>query len=64
VEADTYTAELELPVILVRPEPQRVYCGECSHSEFVHGDIAARRCLYSECQCGGFTLRSVSKDLG
>lgn len=28
----------------------------CEHSEFVHGDYEARRCLYSECGCSGFTL--------
>jgi hypothetical protein len=34
----------------------RVFCGACEHSEFVHGDAQPRRCLYSECDCGGFNV--------
>ncbi|MEO8475560.1 MAG: hypothetical protein ABI572_00740 [Actinomycetota bacterium] len=37
------------------PETRRVFCAMCEHTEFVHGDIEARRCLYSECGCAGFT---------
>jgi hypothetical protein len=40
--------------------PLRVYCEACRHTEFVHGDIATRECLYSECGCGGFTLSSAA----
>jgi hypothetical protein len=44
-------------VVLRRPaDPHRVFCMMCEHSEFVHGDYEARRCLYSECGCSGFTL--------
>jgi hypothetical protein len=44
-------------VVLRRPDdPCRVFCTMCEHSEFVHGDYEARRCLYSECGCSGFTL--------
>ena len=32
----------------------RVLCTACEHSEFVHGDLGARRCLYTVCECTGF----------
>ncbi len=32
----------------------------CEHTEFVHGDFEARTCLYSECDCSGFTLGAVA----
>jgi hypothetical protein len=32
----------------------------CKHTEFVHGDFEARRCLYSECGCIGFVLGAVA----
>lgn len=38
-------------------EPLRIFCAECEHSEFIHGDIDVRRCLYSECGCSGYTIR-------
>jgi hypothetical protein len=38
----------------------RVFCTICEHTEFVHGDLEARRCLYSECGCSGFTLGAVA----
>jgi hypothetical protein len=37
-------------------EPLRIFCAQCEHSEFIHGDFDARRCLYTECVCSGFTL--------
>ena len=37
-------------------EPLRIFCAACEHSEFIHGDVEARRCLYSECGCKGFTI--------
>ncbi len=41
----------------LRPaDPFRVLCTLCEHTEFVHGDFEARRCLYSECGCSGFTI--------
>jgi hypothetical protein len=47
--------------VLPRPaDPRRVLCTTCEHTEFVHGDIEARRCLYSECGCSGFTLVAVA----
>jgi len=47
--------------VLVRSaDPRRVHCTACEHTEFVHGDIEARRCLYSECGCSGFTLSALS----
>lgn len=36
-------------------DARRVFCAMCEHTEFVHGDVDARRCLYSECACDGFT---------
>jgi hypothetical protein len=46
--------------VLLRPaDTRRVFCAMCEHTEFVHGDVEARRCLYSECGCGGFTLGAV-----
>jgi len=38
-------------------EPLKIFCDECEHSEFIHGDVEARLCLYSECGCGGYALR-------
>jgi len=35
-------------------DPLRVACATCTHSEFIHGDRGARRCLYSECACASF----------
>jgi hypothetical protein len=32
----------------------------CEHREFIHGDFEARRCLYSACECSGFTLIAVA----
>jgi hypothetical protein len=47
--------------VLLRPaDPDRVLCTICGHREFVHGDVEARRCLYSECGCSGFTLGAVA----
>jgi len=43
--------------LIPRPaDPRRVRCTACEHTEFVHGDFEARRCFYSECDCGSFTL--------
>jgi hypothetical protein len=36
-------------------DPRRVLCTMCEHTEFVHGDAETRLCLYSECDCHGFT---------
>ncbi len=55
--------QTSLPVqaMLRRPyDPRRVFCESCEHSEFIHGDIDVRRCLYSECQCSGFTKQIAS----
>ena len=41
-------------------EPLRVFCAECEHSEFIHGDVDVRRCLYSECGCSGFTAEAAA----
>jgi hypothetical protein len=38
------------------PEPRRILCTTCEHTEFSHGDYEARRCLYSVCGCSGFTV--------
>jgi len=43
-------------------EPLRIFCAECEHSEFIHGDIEARRCLYSECGCSGYKIRVEDVD--
>jgi hypothetical protein len=43
-------------VLLPPADPRRTLCTKCEHTEFVHGDFEARRCLYSECACSGFTL--------
>lgn len=32
----------------------QVACGSCGHSEFIHSDHDARRCLYAECPCSTF----------
>lgn len=45
-------------------DPRRVSCSICEHSEFVHGDFEARRCLYSECRCSGFKLLRDSAATG
>ena len=50
---------------LARPEegrsnPLRVYCADCGHTEFVHCDGSDRRCLYSECDCGEFSLLTAA----
>lgn len=45
-------------------DPRRISCAICEHSEFVHGDFEARRCLYSECRCSGFQLRKDSPGTG
>ena len=45
-------------------DPRRVSCSMCEHSEFVHGDHEARRCLYSECVCSGFKLWKDSTATG
>ena len=42
-------------IVLERGPRPRTFCGACEHSEFIHGDHDARRCLYSACACGGFT---------
>jgi hypothetical protein len=45
----------------LRPvDARRVLCTNCMHTEFVHGDVDARRCLYSECGCERFTLGAVA----
>ena len=38
-----------------RSELSRVPCAGCHHAEFIHGDHNVRLCLYSECECSGFT---------
>jgi hypothetical protein len=44
-------------VALLRPaDTRRDFYAASEHSEFVHGGYQARRCLYSECRCGGFIL--------
>ncbi len=43
-------------VIDRRPDPHRVFCLTCEHSEFAHCDQEARRCLYARCGCGGFQV--------
>jgi hypothetical protein len=47
-------------ILLGPADPRRVLCTMCEHTEFVHGDFEARRCLYSECGCNGFTLGAVA----
>jgi hypothetical protein len=42
------------------PDTRRVLCAMCAHTEFVHGDVDARRCLYSECGCAGFTRGTIA----
>ena len=56
IEVQTEINVRALAVADDRRGSPRVYCAVCTHSEFVHGDSAARLCLYSECRCGGFTL--------
>ena len=41
------------------PDPRRILCAVCEHTEFVHGDLD-RSCLYSECDCSAFTLSAVA----
>ena len=50
----------------LRPSKQdgstRVFCATCGHSEYVHdddvhGDDDGGSCLYSVCQCSGFSKR-------
>lgn len=36
------------------PGAVRILCASCEHSEFVHGDLGSRRCLYTVCDCSGF----------
>jgi hypothetical protein len=43
-----------------RRDPLRVFCAACRHTEFVHCDVSERRCLYSECECGEFTLQTAA----
>ncbi len=43
-------------------DPTRVFCEKCGHSELVHdddvhGDDDGGSCLYSVCQCRGFSRR-------
>jgi hypothetical protein len=40
-------------LFLEEPKQRPVVCGECAHSEFVHGDLD-RHCLYSGCVCPSF----------
>lgn len=35
-------------------DSRRVFCDRCTHSEFVHSDVDARLCLFSECGCEGW----------
>jgi hypothetical protein len=42
------------------PGPSWISCTTCEHSEFVHGDYDARRCLYAECGCSGFTVGAAA----
>jgi len=57
---------MEAPVEDRRPsgnlDPTRVFCETCGHSELVHGDDVHGNyddgsCLYSVCQCSGFSKR-------
>ena len=59
-------AAMEAPVEDRRPaghlDPTRVLCEKCGHSELVHGDDVhgdddGGSCLYSVCQCSGFSKR-------
>ena len=59
-------AAMESPVEDRRPfgnlDPTRVFCEKCGHSELVHGDDVhgdddGGSCLYSVCQCSGFSKR-------
>jgi hypothetical protein len=47
-------------VFLRSPDPRRVLCTRCEHTEFVHSDSETRHCLYSECDCSGFTTGAVA----
>jgi hypothetical protein len=44
-------------------DPTRVFCEKCGHSELVHSDDVhgddddGGSCLYSVCQCSGFSKR-------
>lgn len=52
-------------VVLDRgPDPRRIFCSRCEHSEFVHGDREPRRCLYTECGCSGFPVGALQVDQG
>jgi hypothetical protein len=48
------------PIILRPADPRRVSCTVCKHTEFVHGDLGGRPCLFSACDCEGFTLGVVA----
>jgi hypothetical protein len=57
-------AYMGVPVGAVdRRGPFLAQCLACRHSEFVHGDDAARLCLYCECECRGITPSPVTQPL-
>jgi hypothetical protein len=63
-------AAMEAPVEDRRPsgnpDPTRVFCEKCGHSELAHGDDVHGdddgSCLYSVCQCSGFSKIRDLKD--
>jgi hypothetical protein len=35
-------------------DSRSIFCTECAHSEFPHGENGTRPCLFSECGCKGW----------
>jgi hypothetical protein len=55
-----HTDSYQQVVLGSSPEPRRIFCTTCEHSEFIHGDYEARRCLYSSCGCSGLTVGAAA----
>jgi hypothetical protein len=55
-----HTDSYQQVVLGSSPEPRRIFCTTCEHSEFIHGDYEARRCLYSTCGCSGLTVGAAA----
>ncbi len=47
-------------VVIDGPDPRRIFCSNCDHSQFLHSDLDRRLCLYSECDCHGFAVGAAA----